>query len=57
MNDKENIKNENSNEDIEVIEGDGKDLNISPVYNHIKLDKSNTDKNKKIVIPKDKEQN
>lgn len=39
---------------IEVITGDGKDLNISPVYNHISsTDKpKSTKKNKKdIIIP------
>lgn len=40
--------------EIEVISGDGKDLNISPVYEHIKSDNVKNDDNKKnnIVIPK-----
>lgn len=48
----ENI-NENEEKDIEVVSGDGKDLEISPVYDHIKIDKSNNqpDKKQKIVIP------
>ena len=42
--------------DIEVIQGDGKDLDISPVYNHIILDepKKNKGQDKKIVIPEKK---
>lgn len=40
--------------EIEVITGDGKNLNISPVYEHIKLDDEPTDDKKKkhIVIHK-----
>lgn len=47
-NDKENI-------DMEIVTGDGKDLEISPVYDHVKIDKhDNKNKNKKIIIPKEK---
>ena len=55
MDENEN-KDKNKNKEIEVITGDGKDLNISPVYDHIKIDKpdNNSKKNKKIVIPKSK---
>ena len=39
--------------EIEVITGNGKDLNISPVYDHIKIDTNNNrEKKKDIVIPK-----
>lgn len=41
-------------EEIEIITGDGSDLDISPVYDHIKLDKPNKEKNQKIIIPKEK---
>lgn len=47
--------NENKEEKkkIEVITGDGKNLNISPVYEHIKSDiKPDNNKKKNIVIPK-----
>ena len=38
--------------EIEVVTGDGKELNISPVYQHEKDDLThNTNKNKKVVIP------
>ena len=48
----ENI-NENKKE-IEVVNGNGQELNISPVYDHIKSDDVPDDSNKKknIVIPK-----
>lgn len=40
--------------DIKIVAGDGKDLDISPVYNHISSDKpkSANKSNKQIVIPK-----
>lgn len=40
---------------IEVVEGNGKNLNISPVYEHIKdaIPKSSDDKPRNIVVPKD----
>ncbi len=56
----DNEKN-NNNIDIEVVSGNGKNLKISPVYDHIKVDKPSTskDKNKKnkpIIVPKSKKQ-
>lgn len=41
--------------DIEVVSGNGEDLEISPVYNHIPISKPKTNRNtdKKIVIPKE----
>lgn len=47
---------EKKEKDIEVVTGTGNDLNISPVYNHVKMDKNEynktKEKDKKIVIPK-----
>lgn len=41
--------------EIKVINGDGTDLNISPVYEHIKPDSPQNDKKKQnIIIPKGK---
>ncbi len=44
--------------DIKIVNGDGKDLEISPVYNHLNSSKPNTKKDKKdkeeIVIPEEK---
>jgi hypothetical protein len=46
------MSDENKKE-IKVVSGDGKDLDISPVYEHIKSDKvPNDNKKKDIVIPK-----
>lgn len=48
------MKLENDANEIEVITGDGKDLNISPVYNHIDIEKPKQEKEKKkIIIPGD----
>ncbi len=45
---------DNEKKEIEVIKGDGKDLTISTVYEHIKKDDSNTSekKNEEVIIPK-----
>ena len=51
-----NNKSENELE-IEVVSGTGEELDISPVYDHIKLDKlTNVNKDKEIVIPKVKKE-
>ena len=52
----EEKKKSRKNKDLEVVHGDGKDLNISPVENHIKIDRPNkpNNKDKKIIIPKSK---
>ena len=40
---------------IEIVSGDGKDLDISPVYDHINIEKPKEDKEKKnIIIPDNK---
>ena len=47
---------EEKKKDIEIVQGDGKDLKISPVYDHIKLDKPDKKKkkNNQVVIPEKK---
>jgi hypothetical protein len=41
--------------DIKIVSGDGKDLDISPVYDHIDIEKPKEDKEKKkIIIPDEK---
>ncbi len=46
---------EKKNKKIEIVSGNGKDLNISPVYDHIDIEKPKDDKEKKkVVIPKEK---
>ena len=43
---------------IEVVSGNVNDLNISPVYDHIEIEKPKETKNKKkIIIPNDKNKN
>ena len=42
------------NKKIEVVPGNGSDLNISPVYDHLNAIKPKTEKPKDIVIPKEK---
>ena len=46
---------EKDNKKIEIVSGDWKDLNISPVYNHIDIEKPKEEKEKKkIIIPESK---
>lgn len=46
------------NKKIEIVSGDGKDLDISPVYDHLNTGKPDcNDKPKNIVIPKSKKAN
>lgn len=41
---------------LEIVNGDGSNIEMSPVHTHIKSIKPQTkDKNKKIIIPKTKE--
>ena len=43
------------NKKIKVVSGNGEDLNISPVYDHIDIERPKEQKEKKkIVIPKEK---
>ncbi len=43
---------------IEIVSGDGKDLNISPVTDYINIEKPKKDKEKKnIIIPGEQEDN
>lgn len=46
--------NMSDNRKIEVVNGNGDDLEISPVYDHLDIEKPNTEKKKEIVIPKEK---
>lgn len=47
-------ENKPEKKEIEVIQGDG-DLNISPVYDHIDIERPEKEKEKKdIVIPEEK---
>ena len=51
-------ENEEEKRDIDVISGDGSEIDISPVYDHVILDKPKKKKKKdKIVIPKEIKEN
>ncbi len=40
---------------IEVITGDGKDLDISPIYQHLEVEKPKDEKKKEnIIVPEEK---
>ncbi len=45
-----------SKKKIEIVSGKGDDLNISPVYHKIGIEKPNSkiSKNKKVIVPKEK---
>lgn len=48
----------NINKKIDVVSGNGKDLNISPVYDHIDIENPREEKEKKnVIIPKEKNKN
>ena len=55
----EDIKNEKK--EIEIIEGDGTELEFSPVFDHLNIakpkPKTEDDKKKKIIIPEVKKKN
>ena len=47
-------ENEEEKRDIDVVSGDGSEIDISPVYDHVILDKPNKkEKKEQIVIPKE----
>ena len=49
------MSEDKNNKDIEIVTGDGKDLDISPVHTHIPASKPKIeDGNKKIIIPEEK---
>lgn len=47
---------EDAPKQIEIVNGDGKNLDISPVYKHLSMQKpkSKGEKKKEIIIPKEK---
>ena len=48
-------ENKFEKKEIEIVSGDGKNLDISPVYDHVIIDKPISSKKKKnIIIPKEK---
>lgn len=49
------MDNEDDKKDYEIVSGDG-DLDISPVYSHVNINKKSDDDNSKknIIIPQEK---
>ena len=47
-------ENDNLMEDVEIVTGNGKDLDISRVYDHIKVDKPDKKKKKGVIVPESK---
>lgn len=47
---------EDAPKQIEIVNGDGKNLDISPVYEHLSIQKpkAKDEKKKEIIIPKEK---
>ena len=50
----ENIDENNEQKKIEVITGDG-DLNISPVYDHIEVEKPKPKDTREVIVPEVKD--
>lgn len=48
---------ERKDKPLEIIEGDGFDINMSPVSNYIISMKPKAKKNKKLIVPKEKHPN
>ncbi len=54
MSDEKNKEKENKNKKIKVVSGNGK-IDISPVYNHLQVEKPKIEEKKKnIIIPEEK---
>ena len=54
----EDPKNEEKREEpkeIRVVSGNPKDLDISPVYDHIEIQKPTNEMKKHIIVPEEKE--
>ena len=47
-------ENENKKE-IEIVSGDGSNLNISPVYEHIEVEKPRPKDTREVIIPEVKD--
>lgn len=47
---------DNEDKKIEIVDGDGSELNISPVYKHLNIakPKPKDNKDKKVIIPEEK---
>jgi len=58
MDDEKNEKQNEERKEIRVVSGDPKDLDISPVYDHIEIEKPTKEKKKQtIIVPEEKKNN
>lgn len=58
MDDEKNEKQKEERREIRVISGDPNDLDISPVYDHIEIEKPTKEKKKQtIIVPEEKKNN
>ena len=48
------MSDDKEDKEIKVVNGNGGELEISPVYDHLDIEKPDTKKKKEIVIPKTK---
>ena len=46
------MSDDKEDKEIKVVNGNGDELEISPVYDHLDIEKPDTKKKKEIVIPK-----
>ena len=54
----EEKKEKSKQKNIEIVTGNGKDLDISPVYDHVIIDKPiSSEKKKNVIIPKENNNN
>lgn len=54
MEKQENENGKENRQEIRIVSGDPKDLDISPVYEHINIEKPTQEKKKHIVVPEEK---
>lgn len=52
--DDEKLEEKKEEKKIEIVSGNGSDLNISPVYDNISISKPHTKKPKNIIVPNEK---
>lgn len=48
---------DNEEKEFEIVQGDGSNINMSPVSNYIASIKPKKNKTKKIIVPKSKQDN
>ena len=49
------VSEKSEKKEMEIITGDGENLDISPVYEHLEVEKPKQQKKENIVIPEEKD--